>query len=87
MSTILTLRINQILAIEGIEAQNGFTTGRGTTDGSFCVRTMLKKRREHGLETWAYFLDLIKAFDTVSRKALLKVLAKFGVPPKMVTML
>ena len=87
MSTILTLRINQILAIEGIEAQNGFTTGRGTTDGSFCVRTMLKKRREHGLETWAYFLDLVKAFDTVPRKALLKVLAKFGVPPKMVTMI
>ena len=87
MSTILTLRLNKILETEGIEAQNGFSPGRGTTDGSFCVRTMLKKRREHGQETWAYFLDLVKAFDTVPRKALLKVLGKFGVPPKMVAMI
>ena len=64
--------------------QNGFTPGRGTVDGSFCVRTLLKKRKEHGLETYAYFLDLVKAFDTVPRESLLRVLAKFGVPPKMV---
>ena len=34
-----------------------------------------------------YFLDLVKAFDTVPRKSLLRVLAKFGVPPKMVKMI
>ena len=44
----------------------------------------MKKRREHGKETYGYFLDLVKAFDTVPRKSLLRVLAKFGVPPKMV---
>ena len=70
-----------------MEVQNGFSPGRGTIDGSFCVRTMLKKRKEHGLETWAYFLDLVKAFDTVPREALIQVLDKFGVPPKMVSMI
>ena len=84
MSTILTLRLNKILKKEGLENQNGFTPGRGTTDGSFCVRTMLAKRHEHGQETWAYFLDLVKAFDTVPREAMLVVLGKFGVPPRMV---
>ena len=87
MCTILTNRLNTILATEGLETQNGFSPGRGTTDGSFCVRTMLKKRKEHGQETWVYFLDLVKAFDTVPREALLVVLAKFGVPPKMVSVL
>ena len=48
MCTILTNRLNAILATEGLETQNGFSPGRGTTDGSFCVRTMLKKRKEHG---------------------------------------
>ena len=84
MSTILTYRLNKILKLLGIEMQNGFTPGRGTVDGSFCVRTLLKKRKEHGLETYGYFLDLVKAFDTVPRESLLRVLAKFGVPPKMV---
>lgn len=87
MCTILTNRLNKILASEGLEMQNGFSPGRGTIDGSFCVRTMLKKRKEHGLETWAYFLDLVKAFDTVPRVALLKVLGKFGVPDQMVSMI
>jgi hypothetical protein len=84
MSTILTFRLNELLKVLGIEMQNGFTPGRGTVDGSFCVRTLLKKRKEHGLETYGYFLDLVKAFDTVPRESLLRVLAKFGVPPKMV---
>jgi hypothetical protein len=35
-----------------IEEQNGFTGRRGCSDGSFCVRQALKKRREHGLESW-----------------------------------
>ena len=87
MSTILTNRLNKILADEGLEEQNGFTPGRGTVDGSFCVRTMLAKRKEHNVETWAYFLDLVKAFDTVPRVALLKVLAKFGVPDRMLSMI
>ena len=58
-------RLNKILKLDGLEMQNGFTPGRGTVDGSFCVRTLLKKRKEHGLETYGYFLDLVKAFDTV----------------------
>ncbi len=29
-----------------------------------------RKRKEHGLETWALFIDLVKVFDTVPRKAL-----------------
>ena len=87
MSTILTNRLNLILKDEGLEQQNGFSPGRGTIDGSFCVRTMLAKRKEHNVETWAYFLDLVKAFDTVPRQALLQVLEKFGVPDRMVKMI
>ena len=87
MSTILTNRLNKLLKLHGMEMQNGFTPGRGTVDGSFCVRTLLKKRKEHGLETYGYFLDLVKAFDTVPRESLLCVLSKFGVPSKMVTVI
>ena len=40
----------------------------------------LQKLKEHNLETWALFIDLVKAFDTVSREALFAVLRKFGMP-------
>ena len=40
----------------------------------------LQKRKEHNLATWALFIDLVKAFDSVSREALWAVLRKFGIP-------
>ena len=44
------------------EEQNGFCRRRGGTDAMFNLRVGVKKRQEHGLETWVAFLDLIKAF-------------------------
>ena len=32
-----------------------------------CIRQALKKRREHGQESWVLFVDLVKAFDSVPR--------------------
>ena len=53
---------------------------------TFNIRIAIKKRREHGLETWVFFLDLIKAFDRVPREMLRGVLNKFGAPPKLIGM-
>ena len=87
MSTILTHRLNKMLKTEGSETQNGFTPGRGTTDGLFTAKMMLQKLREHGKDVWAFFLDLVKAFDTVPRDALMQVLKKFGIPDEMVAVI
>ena len=35
------------------------------------------------MESWVLFVDLVKAFDSVPRDVLWKVLAKFGVPPHL----
>ena len=69
------------------EAQCGFRPGRGCADAVFAVKTALRKRREHGLETWVMFLDLVKAFDRVPRELLWKILEKFGVPEKLIFLL
>ena len=52
------------------ETQCGFRPGRGCADGVFTVKLAMKKRREHGLESWIIFIDLVKAFDRIPRKFL-----------------
>ena len=47
------------------EQQCGFRGKRGTGDACSTVKLLIKKRREHGLETWLEFIDLVKAFDRV----------------------
>ena len=60
---------------------------RGCCDGIFTVKMALQKRHEHGLSTWAVFIDLVKAFDSVPREGLFSVLEKFGIPPKMLRLI
>ena len=75
--------------IEGLdrESQCGFRKDRGCVDAVFSVKLAIKKRREHNLETWILFLDLVKVFDRVPRELLWMVLEKFGAPAKLVSLL
>ena len=71
---IIAARIKKfILVEEGLEEQNGFMPNRGCRDGIFFLKLALQKRREHGLGTWAVFVDLVKAFDSVPREAMYSV--------------
>ena len=65
------------------ESQCGFRKGRGTTDMVFCLRQLQEKSREHRKPLYMAFIDLTKAFDTVSRQALWIVLEKLGLPTQM----
>ena len=80
ISSVLVERMKVIQEKEGLEAQSGFRGQRGTIDGLFSVVMGLSKRKEHGLESWALFIDLVKAFDTVNRDLCFKILRKYGFP-------
>ena len=84
ISNIVRARLGGICADLDHESQCGFRPERGTADATFSLKMALKKRREHSLETWVLFIDFVKAFDRVPRELLWSVLAKFGVPPKLV---
>ena len=65
------------------ESQCGFRKGRGCCDMIFVARQLLEKAREHKDDLSTLFVDLRKAYDSVPREALWRVLERCDVPPRM----
>ena len=57
------------------ESQCGFRAGRSTVDMVFSARQLQDKSVEQHQGIYMTFVDLTKAFDTVSREGLWKILA------------
>ena len=84
LARVILNRINKHLVPSVYpESQCGFRAGRGTVDMIFGLRQVQEKSREHNKDLFMVFVDLTKAFDTVSRSTLWKVLSKLGVPCDM----
>lgn len=84
LARVILNRINNnLIASVYPESQCGFRAGRGTVDMIFGLRQLQEKSREQDKDLFMVFVDLTKAFDTVSRPTLWKVLSKLGVPSDM----
>lgn len=81
---ILNRIIDKIVPGVYPESQCGFRSGRGTVDMVFALRQVQEKAREQNSDLYMVFIDLTKAFDTVNREALWKVLQKLGLPDIMI---
>ena len=66
------------------ESQCGFRPSRGTADMLFTARQVQEKCREQNKDLFMVFIDLTKAFDSVGRDGLWKLLKKAGCPPKLI---
>ena len=80
-------RLNVDLDQAGLipESQCGFRKDRGTKDMLITTR-LQEKCHEQNVDLYMTFVDLTKAFDTVSRNGLWKIMTKFGYPPRFVAM-
>jgi len=88
LARVLLNRLTPTIAHENTpESQCGFRANRGTTDMIFVLRQIQEKCREQNMPLYAAFIDLTKAFDTVSRDGLWSILARLGCPPKFLTIL
>ena len=52
----------------------------------FTARQLQEKCQEQNVDLYMTFVDLTKAFDTVSRDGLRKIMAKFGCPSRFIAM-
>lgn len=69
------------------ESQCGFRKGRGCIDMIFVARQLMEKTIEHDETLFVLFVDLKKAYDSVPRQALWRVLEKRGVPTTMLSII
>ena len=60
------------------------TGGPWTIDMIFRARQLQEKCQEQNVDLYMTFVDLTKAFDTVSHDGQLKIMAKFGCQPRFI---
>jgi len=64
--------------------QRGFRRNRSTIDHIFYIRQIFEKKWENNEEVHQLFLDFKKAYDSVRRGVIYKILIEFGIPRKLV---
>jgi len=69
------------------EHQCGLRRNRSTIDRIFCIRQILEKKWEYNEEVHHLFIDFKKAYDSVRREVLYKILIEFGIPRKLVRLI
>jgi hypothetical protein len=69
------------------EEQCGFRPRRSTTDMLYVVQMLQEFGRVKKIPLYFCFIDLTKAYDTVNRELLWKVLAKVGVPQDLIELI
>ena len=86
LARVLLIRLNEHLEQSGLllENQCGFRKNRRTIDMIFTARQLQEKCQEQNMDLYMTFVGLTKAFDTVSREGLWKIMAKFGCPTKFI---
>jgi len=67
--------------------QCGFRRNRSTIDHIFCIRQILEKKWEYNEEVYQLYIDFKKAYDSVRREVLYKILIEFGIPKKLVRLI
>jgi len=83
LAAIIAYRMSPHIRDYGMEEQRGCLQHKGCPNAVSPLKTAIQLRREHKLESFVVFVDLVKAFDTINHKLMILVLEKYGFPPKL----
>jgi hypothetical protein len=82
--TVIHSRIRSHLCGQLLQSQCGFVPGKGTGEAMFRLRRLVELARDYASPLHAAFVDFRKAFDSVNRATLWRLLQARGVNPKLV---
>ena len=69
------------------EEQAGFRRGRGCSDQIFVLRNIIEQCTKWQRELYINFADFQKAFDSIHRECLWKILRSYGIPSKITSII
>ena len=86
---IIARRLSEYCQRVGIlpEEQTRFRPNRSTTDMMFVIRRLQKLAQKKRIPLYVCFIDLTKAYDSVDRTLLWTVLARFGEPHNIISVI
>ena len=86
---IIARRLSEHCERVGIlpEEKSGFLPNRSTTDMMLVIRRLQELARKKRIPLYECFIDLTKAYDSVDRTLLWTVLAHFGVPQNIISVI
>ena len=84
LAKIIIQRLNNAIDKKLRNEQAGFRKGRGCTEQIFTLRNIIEQCTEWQRQLFVNFIDFEKAFDSLHRESLWKILRKYGVPQEIV---
>ena len=63
--------------------QNGFRSKRSTTSQVLALRRVIEEVKRNNLKAVLTFIDFRKAFDSINREQMIKILKAYDVPPRL----
>jgi hypothetical protein len=85
---MLLARVGPWLKDHLLEIQMAFQAERGATDNLFILRDVMEMFKQRARDLYIGFVDLKKAFDSVNREALFRILQQhYGLPAALVAMI
>lgn len=84
IESILEKRIRNRIEHRMHDAQCGFRKGRSIQDHCFTIRELITKMKHQDRKLYLGFVDIQKAFDTVNRNKLWKIMDEFGIDHKLI---
>ena len=82
--TVLLNRLREHVDSRLREEQAGFRKRRSCSEQIFTLRTIIEQSLEHQTPLIINFIDFKKAFDSIHRESLWKILKLYGVPDKFI---
>ena len=67
--------------------QAGFRSNKSCTDQISTLRIILEQSAEFNSSTYINFIDYSKAFDSIDRESLWKIMAHYGIPTKIINLI
>ena len=87
MAMVILDRIYTVLDEKLREGQAGFRRGRSCADQIFALRNLIEQSEEWRRQLIINFIDFKRAFDSVHRPTMWKILRSYGIPIKIINVI